>query len=142
MGVLQEKEFTRIGGTETIKVDVRIIAATNQNLKQLIKEGKFREDLFYRINVIPISIPPLRERREDIPPLIADFLTKFNREYFKELKVSNEAMEILVSYDWPGNVRELENIMERIIITTDNEVVKPDDLPESLREYMFPILYP
>ena len=137
--VLQEKEFTRIGGTETIKVDVRIIAATNKDLKEMVKEGKFREDLYYRLDVLPLHIPPLRERREDIPLLINNFLAKYNQIHVKDLKISNEAMEALISYDWPGNVRELENIIERVIITTDNNFVKLEDLPGGFRQNIAPI---
>ncbi len=115
--VLQEKEFTRVGGTETIRVDVRIIAATNRNLRELIKEGKFREDLYYRLNVLPIYIPPLRERKEDIPLLVEYFLRKFTRRDVKlEQILSPEELENLMNYHWPGNIRELENMIERAVI--------------------------
>jgi transcriptional regulator with PAS, ATPase and Fis domain len=105
----------------------------------MVKEGKFREDLYYRLDVLPLHIPPLRERREDIPLLINNFLAKYNQIHVKDLKISNEAMEALISYDWPGNVRELENIIERVIITTDNNFVKLEDLPGGFRQNIAPI---
>ncbi|OPX18576.1 hypothetical protein BXT86_00485 [candidate division WOR-3 bacterium 4484_100] len=115
--VLQEREFERLGGTKTIKVDVRIIAATNQNLQEKIKENKFREDLYYRLNVFPISIPPLRQRKDDIPVLAQHFLEIFAREMNKPIKeISQPAMEKLLEYPWPGNVRELQNVIERAVV--------------------------
>ncbi len=118
--VLQEKELTRVGGTTPIKVDVRVIAATNNKLEEQINKGEFREDLFYRLNVIPISIPPLRARKEDISLLVNHFLEKYNEKYNKKQYVDSTAIELLKQYDWPGNVRELENIIERLsVITTD-----------------------
>lgn len=127
---LEEKEFNRVGGSKTIKVDVRLITATNKDLPQLIKKGQFREDLYYRINVVPIVLPPLRERREDIPLLVDNFTKKFSEENQKKLKgVSKEALELMVSYEWPGNVRELENLIERVIALTNNEYIQPDELP-------------
>lgn len=127
---LEEKEFNRVGGSKTIKVDVRLITATNKDLPQLVKQGQFREDLYYRINVVPIILPPLRERREDIPLLINHFIRKFNEENKKEVKgVSQEALELLVNYEWPGNVRELENLIERIIALTQNEIIEANELP-------------
>jgi DNA-binding NtrC family response regulator len=117
--ILQEGEFERLGDTRTIKVDVRVIAATNRNLEKEIEEGSFREDLFYRLNVFPIKIPPLRDRREDIPLLVKHFLKKYNAKAGKELQlISKEVMERLQSYHWPGNVRELENIIERAVVTS------------------------
>lgn len=128
--VLQEKELTHLGGTSTIKVDVRVIAATNRNLEQAIQEGKFREDLYYRLNVIPIFIPPLRERKEDIPLLIEHFVKKFCRENNKPLmKVSSKALELCMEYDWPGNVRELENAMENAVVLGEGDVILPEHLP-------------
>ncbi|HSB03902.1 MAG TPA: sigma-54 dependent transcriptional regulator [Thermodesulfobacteriota bacterium] len=127
---LEEKEISRVGGSKTIKVDVRLIAATNKDLTEQIRKGEFREDLYYRINVVPIVIPPLRERREDIPLLIEHFVKKFNDENNKKVKgVSEEALEWMVHYEWPGNVRELENLIERMVALTPNEVIQPKELP-------------
>ena len=129
--VIQEKEFVPVGGVETIKVDVRIVAATNLDLQKLVEEGRFREDLYYRLNVIPIDLPPLRDRREDIPPLVEHFFTKYCRENNKfldsdgksRLHFSPEAMRMLIDYNWPGNVRELENAVERaVVLATDTAV--------------------
>jgi DNA-binding NtrC family response regulator len=130
---LEEKEFNRVGGSKTIKVEVRLITATNRDLNQLLKKGEFREDLYYRINVVPIVIPPLRERKEDIPMLLEHFIKKFNAENNKNLKgVSKEALELMMNYDWPGNIRELENLIERIIALTSNEYIQHNELPFSL----------
>jgi DNA-binding NtrC family response regulator len=130
---LEEKEFNRVGGSKTIKVDVRLITATNRDLNQLLKKGDFREDLYYRINVVPIVIPPLRERKEDIPMLLEHFIKKFNTENSKNIKgVSKEALELMMNYDWPGNVRELENLVERIIALTSNEYIQQNELPFSM----------
>ncbi|MGA2462913.1 MAG: sigma-54 dependent transcriptional regulator [Thermodesulfobacteriota bacterium] len=130
---LEEKEFNRVGGSKTIKVEVRLITATNKDLNQLLKKGEFREDLYYRINVVPIVIPPLRERKEDIPILLEHFIKKFNAENNKNLKgVSKEALELMMNYDWPGNIRELENLIERIIALTSNEYIQHNELPFSL----------
>jgi len=127
--VVQEKTFRRIGGAEDIKVDMRIISATNQDLEKRVKEGAFREDLFYRLNVIPIHIPPLRERKEDIPLLIKYFIDKYSQEFGKETKImSAYALELLMRYRFPGNVRELENIIERSIVTEESSIVLPDNL--------------
>ena len=132
--VLEEKEFVPVGGTRSKKVDVRIIAATLRNLEAMVSEGTFREDLYYRLNVIPIHIPPLRERRDDIPLLVDHFLRRYCEAAGKPLKtVSPEAFEILMRYDWPGNVRELENALERAIILQEGHVIKPEDLPERMR---------
>ncbi len=130
--VVQEKTFRRIGGAEDIKVDVRIISATNQNLQEKVKKGEFREDLYYRLNVIPIFIPPLRERREDIPFLINNFIGKYAKMFGKEIRnISSYAMELLMNYDFPGNIRELENIIERSIAMESSNII----LPESLTLY-------
>ncbi len=134
--MLQEREVVPVGGTKPIKVDVRVIAATNADLEQFIKAGKFRADLYYRLNVIPIVIPPLRERRDDIPLLVEHFLDRFTGG---AKRVSEDAMEILSSYDWPGNVRELENIIERAVILEDSDDVTAESLnvsifPERLRK--------
>lgn len=123
---LQERQFTRLGGVEPVRVDVRVIAATNRDLEREVREGRFREDLFYRLNVFPIELPPLRERKEDIPLLVEHFLRQRNRP---PDVVSPEAMEALLAYDWPGNVRELENVIERALILAGEGRITPDLLP-------------
>jgi Nif-specific regulatory protein len=129
--VLQERSLERVGGTKTVKVDVRILAATNKDLEKATREGTFREDLFYRLNVIPLHIPPLRKRKEDIPLLFEHFMNSYARKKKKEpLRVSPEAMEAIMHYRWPGNVRELENLVERIVILDDDGIVTGEDLPE------------
>ena len=131
--VLQEHEFERVGGMKTIKVDIRVIAATNKDLEKNVAEGKFREDLFYRLNVIPIQLPHLRERRSDVPLLVNHFVHMYNEKNRHDITgISPEAMELLVNYDWPGNVRELENMIERIVILKGEGVVEPSDLPEKI----------
>ncbi len=131
--VLQEKEFIPVGSTTIRKVDVRLIFATNQDLKQLVMEGKFREDLFYRLNVFPIKLPPLRERREDIPELVMFFLKKYCNKIGREIPaVQIEAMEILVNYHWPGNVRELEHAVERLTIIIEGDEIKPSHISSAL----------
>jgi Nif-specific regulatory protein len=131
--VLQEKEFQRLGGTETIKVNVRVICATHQDLEKMVKEKKFREDLFYRINVFPITLPPLRDRKEDIPLLVAHFTHKYNKENNKSIEgVSRAALDVLMAYDWPGNVRELENVIEHAVVLCQKELISPRDLPANL----------
>lgn len=131
--VLQEKKFERVGGTKTIHVDVRIIAATNKNLTTAINKGKFREDLYYRLNVIPMKVPPLKQRKSDIPLLIDHFLKKFQKGAEKKITgFSPEAMDAMLKYDWPGNVREVENVIKRLTILCDDEVVTVDDLPEHI----------
>jgi len=129
--VLQDREFQRVGGNKTIKVDVRVVAATNKDLKEEIQQGRFREDLYYRLNVVHIEVPPLRERKEDIPLLIRHFSERFAREMNKkEIPTpSPEAMAALLAYDWPGNVRELENILERAIILSSGPIIRLEDLP-------------
>jgi len=132
--VLQEREFERLGGSETIKSDVRIVAATNRNLEQLIEEGKFREDLYYRINVFPLFIPPLRERREDIPLLVDHFIEKFNRRNKATIKrITTSAINMLMVYSWPGNIRELENCIERACILSKDNVIHSYLLPPTLQ---------
>jgi Nif-specific regulatory protein len=133
--VLQEKRFERLGSSRTISVDVRIIAATNQDLEKAVKEGSFREDLYYRLNVIPIFLPPLRERREDIPLLVEYFLQRFNEENKKGVRISDEAMRLVLEYPWPGNVRQLENCIERLVIMTDEETIRVEDLPYEIRAF-------
>jgi len=134
--VLQEKEFIRLGGTEPIKVDVRIIAATNRDIKKEIEKGRFREDLYYRLNVISFNLPPLCQRKEDIPLLCYYFLNKYAKEMNKEVKeISEEAMELLLSYDYPGNVRELENIIARAVALTNSSKIELSHLPEDLKKF-------
>ena len=131
--VIQEKEFMRLGGVDTIKVDARIIAATNVDLKKLVEEGRFREDLYYRLNVINIQVPPLRERKEDIPALVEFFTKKYCEENLKPLyRFSSEALKVLMDYYWPGNVRELENVVERAVVLSQDEVIGRDLLPEAI----------
>jgi Nif-specific regulatory protein len=133
--VLQEKEFERLGGTETIKLDVRVICATHQDLQKMIKEGKFREDLFYRINVFPLGLPPLRERKEDIPLLVAHFTHKYNKENKKQIEgVNRAALDLLMEYNWPGNVRELENTIEHAVVLCQKDLISPKDLPANLSQ--------
>jgi len=135
--VLQEREFERVGGMKTIKVDVRIVAASNQDLERLMDERTFREDLYYRLNVIPIFIPPLRERREDIPFLVDHFLAKYAREYGKDVtRLSRQVLDALIEYNWPGNVRELESCIERAVVLSRSGAVTLDLLPVSVRSYM------
>ena len=127
--VVQEKTFRRIGGAEDIKVDVRIISATNQNLEEKVKKGEFREDLFFRLNVIPVHVPPLRERKEDIPLLTKHFIEKYAREFDKEIRtISSYAMELLMDYAFPGNIRELENIIERSVAMESSNIILPENL--------------
>ncbi|PYM06748.1 MAG: Fis family transcriptional regulator [Candidatus Rokuibacteriota bacterium] len=131
---LEEQAFERVGGKDTIKVDVRVIAASNKNLPELIERGGFRDDLFYRLNVIPIEVPPLHERKEDIPLLINHFIGRFAAENGKRVKtISVEALAYFQCYDWPGNVRELRNMVERLVIMTPGAIIGTDDLPAPLR---------
>ena len=134
--VLQEHQFERVGGTEKIEVDVRIIAATNKELEQKIKDGTFREDLYYRLNVVFIKIPPLRERKEDILPMIESFIEKYCKENKKDkLEISKEAADMLMKYNYPGNVRELENIIERAVVLTRGEIITLNDLPMNIKGF-------
>ena len=131
--VIETKQFERVGGTKTIHVDVRIIAATNTDLKELVKKGDFREDLFYRLNVVPITLPSLRKRRDDIPILANHFLNLYNRELGKKIKmISPEAINILSNYTWPGNVRELENVIERAVVLAHKNILDKQDIPLDL----------
>lgn len=133
--VLQEEELERVGGSETIHVDVRVVAATNQDLEKAIQEGRFREDLYFRLNVIPINVPPLRERKEDIKPLVLHFLEHFCQEHdIPSKSITDDAIKIIKNYAWPGNVRELRNQVERLVIMVKKETIDVDDLPESLFE--------
>jgi DNA-binding NtrC family response regulator len=132
--VLETKEFRRLGGTKLIKVDTRVIAATNRNLKEAVKQGDFREDLYYRLNVVPIQLPPLRERGDDIPLLAEQFLRDFATQYQHEPKeVSRDAMRLLRLYSWPGNIRQLRNLMERLVITVKGATIQPEYLPEEIQ---------
>jgi len=138
--VLQDRSFERIGGVKTIRVDIRVIAATNRDLEELVRLNRFREDLFYRLNVIPIRVPPLRERTTDIPLLTRHFLQEFSRGQKKLLKrLSPAALDLLGQYPWPGNVRELENLMERLVILTEGEVLDVLDLPEKFQRLSLPL---
>ncbi len=132
--VLQEKEFERVGGEKTLKVDVRLIAATSRNLEELVSRGKFREDLYYRLNVVPLSLPPVRERRLDIPVLTDYFLNKYNRENGKAVRITPEVLNVFMEYDWPGNVRELENTIERLVVMLAGNVITLQDIPLNIKE--------
>jgi len=131
--VLQEKTFERVGGTETMHVDVRVIAATNRNLETAIEQETFRQDLYYRLNVVPIMVPPLTERKEDIPLLVNHFLNKFSKEKNKRFEVSTQLLDTMMQYNWPGNVRELENLIEQMIILTSNDALTVDNLPPNIK---------
>jgi len=137
--VLQSRSFEPVGSSKTVEVDVRVVAATNQNLEKLMAEGGFREDLYYRLNVLPIEAPPLRERREDIPLLVRHFFDRTSQEKDTPIEsVSDEALQQLVAYDWPGNVRELENLVERMILLGSGDEIGTEDLPAAVREARFP----
>ena len=127
--VIQDREIIRVGAIKKTPIDVRIISATNQNLHKLVAEGRFREDLYYRLNVVPIQVPPLRERPEDIIPLIRKYLAKFNKRLNDHKQIDQDAMAVLLKYDWPGNIRELQNIVERLILTTKENVISVENLP-------------
>src|SRR5262245_29610032 len=132
--VLQDRRFRRLGGTEEVQADIRVIAATNQHLEKMVAEGRFREDLYYRINVIQVHLPPLRDRREDVPLLAEHFLTKYAKAAEKAVRgISHEAGDLLSAYSWPGNVRELENVMERAVALEQTPLVLPESLPTSVR---------
>lgn len=135
---LQEREFERLGSSKTRRVDVRIIAATNVDLAEAVRNGQFREDLFYRLNVFPIRVPALRERKEDIPDLATFFLSRISREYGRTLVMGLEPMELLIRYEWPGNVREMENLIERLCIMADGEEIRRSDMPDYLRGLVVP----
>ena len=132
--VLEEREFEQVGGCKSIQVDVRIIAATHRNLEEEVEKGNFREDLYYRLNVIPVTLPPLRERKADVSLLVSHFLDEFNEKNNKRIEgICEEAMLIMTSYTWPGNVRELKNIVERIVVLKESGEISPRDLPEIIR---------
>jgi DNA-binding NtrC family response regulator len=129
--VLQDQEFERVGGLRTIKVDVRLITATNRNLLQDVKDGRFREDLYYRLNVFPTHLPSLRERKEDILPLTDYFIEKFNKKLDRSVKhIDTKVKEVLVRYEWPGNIRELENFIERIVLMAGGDIITFADIPQ------------
>ena len=128
MQVIQERRITPVGAVEPIPIDVRIISATNRDLEQLVKEGRFREDLYYRLNVVPINVPPLRERPDDIIPLIQANLARCNETLGESKAISADALSILIKYPWPGNIRELQNIVERLVITCSHDVIESEDI--------------
>jgi two-component system response regulator AtoC len=132
---LQIGEFERVGGVRTIRVDARVVAATNRDLQKMIEQGRFRDDLFYRLNVVPIALPALRDRKEDIPLLAEAFLEKFNKRLQRQSRgITKEAMDVLMAYQWPGNIRELENVIERTLLFAEGDVLELSDLPEELRQ--------
>jgi sigma-54 specific flagellar transcriptional regulator A len=139
--VLQERSFERVGGVKTVQTDTRIMAATNKDLEQEVKAGRFREDLFYRLNVIPLDIPPLRQRKDDIMPLCSFFVTKHAERFGRQpVSFSDDAVNVFMNYEWPGNVRELENTIERLLVLKDDNVVTPFDLPERMTGKKIPDL--
>lgn len=131
--VIQEKTLTRIGGSKESHIDFRLVAATNRDLEGLVKEGKFREDLFYRLNVVPVHIPPLRERKDDVLPLLMHFLKRANEKYGMQKTLSSSCLEHLLAYRWPGNAREVQNLLERLVVTADEETIHSEQLPVDLR---------
>lgn len=133
--VLQQRKIVRVGGTEAVDLDVRVIAATNKDLEQMVRDGRFREDLYYRLNVVPITVPPLRERKEDILPLTNHFLHIINQKYQTSKYVTADAVEAMEDYNWPGNVRELENLLENLVITVPGDMIKREYLPRKFKRY-------
>jgi transcriptional regulator with PAS, ATPase and Fis domain len=141
--VLEERKIRRVGGTKSIEIDVRVIAATNRDLTAAIRSGQFREDLFYRLNVFPIQVPPLRERKEDIPILAKFYLERYNRAFSRNFQeIAPEALELLIKYQWPGNIRELKNAMERISIMHNGPTLLPGHLPLELHQAGQPEIVP
>jgi len=139
--ILQEETFERLGSNKTIKVDVRIITATNKDLSAMVKQGRFREDLYWRLNVISLQLPALKDRREDIPNLVQHFINRFSHKNAKEMKgIESKAMEILLGYEWPGNVRELENVIERSVVLDRDGIIGADDLPSELQSASIPAM--
>src|SRR5699024_4829502 len=132
--VIQDRKIVRVGGNKEIPIDIRIIAATNKNLKSMIQDKTFREDLYYRLNVVPIVIPSLRERKKDIFPIIMKNLKKFNDKYNLQKNIQPEALDLLIRYDWPGNIRELENMIERLIVTVKNNSISITDIPLKIND--------
>jgi len=139
--VIQDRELIRVGGSHPIELDVRIIAATNRDLEEMVRKGKFREDLFYRLNVVPITIKPLRERKDDILPLIVHFVEKFNKKYQLNKRFASKTVDILMEYTWPGNVRELENMIERLMVMINDDIIQPHHLPNRIKDATQPINY-
>jgi len=139
LNVIQDQKVTRVGGVKPRDIDVRILAATNKNLEEMVKQGLFREDLFYRLNVLPITIPPLRERREDIFLIVQHYADHFNKKYNLNVKFSKEALEILAKYNWPGNVRELANLVERLMIIAQQTIITPEHIPTKYHQVCEPI---
>jgi PAS domain S-box-containing protein/TyrR family helix-turn-helix protein len=133
LNLVQDKVFKRLGGNISKRVDIRIVSATNRDLKSMVKSGKFREDLYYRLHVVPVHIPPLRERKEEIELLIQRFLYQYNKEYHLDVSFTESVLEALTEYNWPGNVRELENLIEQLVVTSHNQVIHPEDLPDYLK---------
>jgi Nif-specific regulatory protein len=131
--VIEDRTFERVGSSDSMRADVRVIAATNRNLSEEVRKGNFREDLYWRLNVVPLVMPPLRDRKSDIPLLVGYFAEKFNRAYSKDVRVSGEAMENFMEYRWPGNVRELANVLERLIIMCEGDEIGPGDLPYGIK---------
>lgn len=129
---LQEKEIMRVGGRKPISIDVRIITATNRDLKELVSQGAFRKDLYYRLNVVPLHVPPLRERQDAVLPLVNHFLDQFNKKFGKEARITGDALKLMEFHDWPGNVRELENTLERLVVLSDSSLIRKKDLPDAL----------
>jgi len=136
--VIQEQTFERVGGLKTIKVDVRLITATNRNLFQDVKEGRFREDLFYRLNVLPIHLPALRERRDDIPTLIAYFVDRFRKKLGRDIQgLEDDVLDLLINYDWPGNIREMENLLERLVLMARGQTIAMADVPGEIKQAVY-----
>lgn len=134
--VLQEKEFERVGGGPTLSVDVRVIAATHRHLEAMVRAGEFREDLYYRLNVVPLTLPPLRDRPEDVPLLMAHFLDKVNRDHHRQIHLGKDLIQVMKAYHWPGNVRELQNCIERLVVLSETPTVELRTIPESLVPYV------
>jgi PAS domain S-box-containing protein len=137
--VLQEKEIVHVGGTKTIQVDTRIVAATNKNLQEMVAKKEFRNDLFYRLNVVTIEVPPLRQRRDDIRPLVYHFLQKYNKKYSVNKRIDVDVLEVFYRYEWPGNIRELENTVEQLVVLAKTDLITPSGLPEALRGGIAPL---
>jgi len=136
--VIQEQTFERVGGLKTIKVDVRLITATNRNLFQDVKEGRFREDLFYRLNVLPIHLPALRERRDDIPTLIAYFVDRFRKKLGRDIQgLEDDVLDLFINYDWPGNIREMENLLERLVLMARGQTIAMADVPGEIKQAVY-----
>ena len=134
--VIQEREYERVGGATTLSADIRVLAATHRDLEAMVASGTFREDLYYRLNVVPIILPPLRERKEDIPLLVEHFLDRFNRENRRHIQLGRDVMAILAQYHWPGNIRELQNCIERLVVLADSSNVSIANVPKPLRSYI------